>query len=84
VAPEFELEGHTLGEFLDWAAAEHGLRVEFEDPAVRPRAVATVLHGSVRGMDPDEALDTVLPTCGLRHSLRDDVLLIARTEAVSR
>lgn len=81
VAPEFELEGRTLGEFLDWAAAEHGLRVEFADPAVKPRAVATVLHGSVRGMDPGEALAAVLPTCGLRHTFQDDAL---RIEAISR
>jgi ferric-dicitrate binding protein FerR (iron transport regulator) len=80
VAPEFELEGRTLGEFLDWAAGEQGLRVEFEDPAVMSHAVATVLHGSVRGMNPDEAVAAVLPTCGLRHSIREDVLLIARGE----
>jgi ferric-dicitrate binding protein FerR (iron transport regulator) len=81
VAPEFEIEGRTLGEFLGWAADEQGLRVEFEDPAAKPHAVATILHGSVRGMNPDEAVAAVLPTCGLRHSIREEVLLI---QTVSR
>jgi ferric-dicitrate binding protein FerR (iron transport regulator) len=78
VAPEFAIEGRPLGEFLAWAAQETGLRVRFADPAIEPHAVATVLHGSVRGMRPDEALGAVLPTCGLRHSVQDDALVISR------
>jgi ferric-dicitrate binding protein FerR (iron transport regulator) len=78
VAPEFAIEGRTLGEFLSWAAQETGLRVRFEDPAIEPHVVATVLHGSIHGMRPDEALGAVLPTCGLRHRVEDEALVISR------
>jgi len=76
VAPAFDIEGRTLGEFLDWAARENGWRVQFVDPAIAGRAVTTILHGSVQGLRPDEAPAAVLPTCGLRHRIEGDTMLI--------
>ncbi len=76
VAPAFEMEGRTLGEFLDWAARENGWRVQFADPAIAGRAATTILHGSVQGLRPDEAPAAVLPACGLRHRIEGDTMLI--------
>ena len=78
VAPEFEIEGRTLGEFLDWAARENGLTVRFEDDSIQPHARATVLHGSIHGMRPDEALGAVLPTCDLQHRFEGEALVVRR------
>jgi len=78
VAPELEIEGRTLGEFLDWSSRETGLRVRFAETSMEPGARATVLHGSIRGMNPDEALGAVLPTCGLGHDVEGDALVIRR------
>jgi ferric-dicitrate binding protein FerR (iron transport regulator) len=67
IAPAFQLEGRTLGELLAWYARETGHGVAWGDPAEQRRALAVVLHGSVDGLSPDQALAAVLPTCGLAH-----------------
>ena len=65
IAPSFRLEGSTLGEFLAWVGRETGWRVAWADPARGAAAAAAVLHGSVDGLPPEQALAAVLPTCGL-------------------
>jgi len=63
-APPFIVENATLAAFLQWAEREGGWTIEWSD-ALRQRARTTILHGTVDGMTPAEALDVVLPTCGL-------------------
>jgi ferric-dicitrate binding protein FerR (iron transport regulator) len=63
-APPFVVENATLEAFLQWAAREGGWTIEWSD-ALRQRARTTILHGAIDGMTPAEALDMVLPTCGL-------------------
>jgi ferric-dicitrate binding protein FerR (iron transport regulator) len=75
LARPFQLEGATLAAFLDWAAREEGLRWAFADEALARRVGGTVLHGSIDGLTPQEALAAVLPTCGLT-SHRDGERLI--------
>ena len=43
--PAFELDGATVLEFLDWAAREAGLALEFVSPRARRRAETVVLSG---------------------------------------
>jgi hypothetical protein len=69
-APPFSVEGKTLGAFLDWVSREGAWTVTFADRRLSEAARATVLHGRpdlLKGLTPAEALDVVLPTCGLRH-----------------
>jgi hypothetical protein len=63
-APPFIVENATLEAFLEWAAREGGWTIEWSD-ALRQRARTTMLHGTIDGMTPAEALGVVLPTCGL-------------------
>ena len=63
-APPFTVENATLEAFLQWAAKEGGWTIEWSD-ALRQRARTTILHGTIAGMTPTEALGVVLPTCGL-------------------
>lgn len=63
-APAFIVENATLEAFLQWAAREGGWTIEWSD-ALRRRARTTTLHGAIEGMTPAEALEVVLPTCGL-------------------
>jgi len=63
-APPFILENATLEAFLQWAAREGGWTIEWSD-ALRQRARTTILHGPIDAVTPAEALDIVLPTCGL-------------------
>ena len=65
IAPSFELEGSTLGEFLGWVGRETGWRVAWADPARATAGARTTLHGSIDGLPPEQALAAVLPTCGL-------------------
>ena len=71
-APPFSVEGKTLGAFLDWVSREGAWTVTFADRRFSEAARATVLHGRpdlLKGLTPAEALDVVLPTCGLRHRI---------------
>jgi hypothetical protein len=46
---------------------------EYSDPAIKSGVEKVVLHGSVDHLTPREALDAVLPTCGLTHARMPDV-----------
>jgi ferric-dicitrate binding protein FerR (iron transport regulator) len=76
VPQPFQLEGAAVPSFLDWASRELGVRWEYETPGVRTRVETIVLHGSVDGLQPDEALSAVLPTCGLAYLRHADRLVI--------
>ena len=80
-APLFSVEGKTLGEFLDWVSREGAWTVTFADPRFSEAARATVLHGRpdlLKGLTPAEALDVVLPACGLRHRIDGHRVVIER------
>jgi ferric-dicitrate binding protein FerR (iron transport regulator) len=80
-APPFSVEGKTLGAFLDWVSREGAWTVTFADRRFSLAARATVLHGRpdlLKGLTPAEALDVVLPTCGLRHRIDRHRVMIER------
>ncbi len=76
VAPTFDLEGRTLDAFLQWVKRETGWSPRFVDPEAQAGAPEVVLHGSIAGMRPDQALEAVLPTCGLAHRIDSGILVI--------
>lgn len=65
IAPPFELEGSRLESFLGWVARETGWQLIYADSELEASTGNTVLHGSIAGLRPDQALEAVLPTCGL-------------------
>jgi hypothetical protein len=73
-----EIEGRPVGEFLDWIARERGLQLTFEDPALYVTAAETGLNGSIDGMSLDQALEAVLPTCGMTHHIQNGTLTVLR------
>jgi ferric-dicitrate binding protein FerR (iron transport regulator) len=75
-AEPFDIEGKTLAEFLDWAAREGGWEIRFASDALGRTASAIVLSGSIEGQTPEQALLTVLPTCGLVHRITGSVVTI--------
>jgi ferric-dicitrate binding protein FerR (iron transport regulator) len=80
-APAFSVEGTTLGAFLDWVSREGAWDVTFADSRFSTSARATVLHGRpdlLTGLTPAETLDVILPTCGLRHRIDGERVVIAR------
>jgi ferric-dicitrate binding protein FerR (iron transport regulator) len=78
IAPPFDLEGRSLGDYLDWLGRETGWRVEFADPRQAAQARGIVLHGSTTGLRPADTPDAVLPACGLRYRLDAGVLVLER------
>lgn len=81
IAPVMDLEGRLLREFLDWVAHERGLRVRFSSPDLARAAEEITLSGSVRGMTLDQALDSVLATCGMSANTEEGVLAVVRAGA---
>ncbi|HXT50141.1 MAG TPA: FecR family protein, partial [Thermoanaerobaculia bacterium] len=76
IAPSFRLEGSTLGDFLAWVGRETGWRVAWADPARAADKVPAILHGSVDGLPPEQALAAVLPTCGLADRRDGDTVVV--------
>jgi ferric-dicitrate binding protein FerR (iron transport regulator) len=80
VAPPLAIEGRSARVFLEWVAREQGRSLRFDDPQVAAAASRTILQGSIEGMTPEQALVSVLPTCGLRHRVDGDVLHVGSVQ----
>ena len=76
VAQPFTLEGATVSAFLQWVSREQGWRWEYADAATKRRAERAVLHGSIEGLTPEEALAAVLPASGLTSRRDGDRLIV--------
>ena len=60
-----------------WAARELGAEVTYMSEATREEAESVVVHGSIEGLTPRQALDTVLATTTLEGSFDDGELRIS-------
>ncbi len=78
LSPAFDVDGQTLGAFLARLRAETHWRFRFYPRALETGAGAIVLHGSLAGLEPEEALDAALAASGLRGQRRPDGFLIER------
>jgi ferric-dicitrate binding protein FerR (iron transport regulator) len=76
LAPDYEIEGRPLLGFLEWASRELGRPLKFSDPHAREVAERTILHGSVRGKEPLDALSSVLATTSLSYEIRGNAIWI--------
>jgi ferric-dicitrate binding protein FerR (iron transport regulator) len=76
LAPDYDIEGKPLLGFLQWVSRELGRPLEFADPHVRDIAARTILHGSVHGHEPLEALSNVLATTSLTYEMRGDSIWV--------
>lgn len=77
MAEQFAVEGATLESFLQWVSRELGFTWRFANGAAERHGKAVVLHGSIEGLTPIEALKAILPTCGMSYQVRRDELVIA-------
>ncbi len=62
VAPGIEIESLPLSRFLSWAGRELGREIAYATPATAAEAGGIVVHGSIAGLTPGQALDAVLAT----------------------
>ena len=77
----FVLEGATVSAFLEWVSREQGWRWEYADSAARRIAERAVLHGTIDGLSPEEAVRAVLPALALT-ARRDGDRLIVRASGM--
>ncbi len=78
--PPPQLEGRPLPEFLAWAEREGGQSIRFADPALERANRATIVYGAIEGLTVEEALDVVLPSCGLARRTDGDVITIVAAD----
>jgi ferric-dicitrate binding protein FerR (iron transport regulator) len=81
LAPPLEIEGVPLAAFLERLSREQGWTLRYADRTLAAEASGIVLHGSVAGLHPREALDVAVRTSGLVHRLRDGELVVSRPAA---
>jgi ferric-dicitrate binding protein FerR (iron transport regulator) len=81
--PPPKLEGRPLPEFLAWAEREGGRSIRFADPALERANRTTIVYGAIERLTVDEALDVVLPSCGLARRTDGDVITILAAEEAS-
>jgi hypothetical protein len=81
LAQSFTLEGASVPAFLQWVSREQGWHWEYDDVTMRNRVERIVLHGSIDGLTPEEALAAVLPTCGLAFRWEGDRLIVSAAQA---
>jgi ferric-dicitrate binding protein FerR (iron transport regulator) len=78
--PPPQLEGRPLPEFLAWAEREGGRPIRFADPALEKANATTIVYGAIERLTVDEALDVVLPSCGLARRTDEDVITIVAAD----
>jgi ferric-dicitrate binding protein FerR (iron transport regulator) len=78
-----QLEGRPLPEFLAWAEREGGRPIRFSDPALERANRETIVYGAIDRLTVDEALDVVLPSCGLARRADADVITIVAADDAS-
>jgi hypothetical protein len=76
LAPDYVIEGQPLIGFLRWVSRELGRPLDFADAHAREVANTTILHGSLRGQAPVDALATVLATTSLTFELRGNSIWV--------
>jgi ferric-dicitrate binding protein FerR (iron transport regulator) len=78
-----QLEGRPLPEFLAWAEREGGRSIRFADPTLERANASTIVYGALERLTVEEALDVVLPSCGLARRTDGDVITIVPADDVS-
>ncbi|MGH8250091.1 MAG: FecR domain-containing protein [Steroidobacteraceae bacterium] len=78
IAPAIEIEGLPLAAFLSWAARELGRDVDYASPQIEGEVADIVVHGSIAGLTPAQALDAVLATTSVRATIADRRIVVER------
>ncbi len=76
LAPEFDMDGRTLAEYLLWVSRESGRKLVFADAAAQQRARATQLHGTFRGLPLLVTLSAVMATTTLQADVTDKLIRV--------
>jgi ferric-dicitrate binding protein FerR (iron transport regulator) len=78
LSPPIDIEGLPLATYLDRLAREQGWTVQYVDSTLARDAGGIILHGSVAGLAPADALDVAIGTSGLAYRLDNGRLVVSR------
>ena len=78
VAPPIDIEGLALSTYLERLAREQGWTVQYVDSTLARDAGRIILHGSVAGLAPADALEVAIGTSGLAYRLDNGQLVVSR------
>ena len=76
-----QLEGRTLTEFFTWLSRENGWVVTYDTGTLERSARYVELHGSIAGLDGEQALASVGATVGWQFTLADGVVAVSSRSA---
>jgi ferric-dicitrate binding protein FerR (iron transport regulator) len=78
LSPPVDIDGLPLSSYLDRLAREQGWTVQYADSSLARDARGIILHGSVAGLAPGDALDVAIGTSGLGYRLDNGRLVVTR------
>ncbi len=76
IAPEFDIQGATLLEFLDWYAGKTGVSLEWADDVSAAKAENIELSGSISGATQHESLLIVQQIAPFEYRLDGDTIWV--------
>jgi ferric-dicitrate binding protein FerR (iron transport regulator) len=75
--PDFEIDNRPLGDFLAWIARQTGRKLIVADDQAKMKVASIVMHGSIRGLTPIQALSAVMSATELRYDLPDGQIRVS-------
>jgi ferric-dicitrate binding protein FerR (iron transport regulator) len=81
ISPQFDIEGRSLYDSVEWLAHEAGLKIVYANSAVRARAQLILVHGNVEGMPTRDALVAVLTGSGFDFAMEPEQVRIGTAQA---
>jgi ferric-dicitrate binding protein FerR (iron transport regulator) len=77
-APSLNIDGQSLGTYLDWVARETGWQVRYADEELEQSARTIRLHGTIDGLQPNESIGMILQGSGLDYRNEEGAILVVR------
>ena len=76
IAPQFNVDGRTMREFLDWVGHETGRKIEYASAQSELAAAQTRMHGNI-DLEPLRAMELMLQTSDLTAVVNEGVILVS-------
>jgi ferric-dicitrate binding protein FerR (iron transport regulator) len=80
ISPQFDIEGRSLYDSVEWLAHEAGLKIVYASGDVRARAQSILVHGDVEGMPTRDALVAVLTGSGFDFAMEPEQVRIGAAQ----
>lgn len=81
ISPQFDIEGRSLYDSVEWLAHEAGLKIVYASGEVRDRAQTILVHGNIEGLPSRDALVAVLTGSGFDFDMDPEQVRIRGAQA---